>query len=176
MRRLGATSFAKPAKTTTVRAATSSLDSFDGLQGIDLPYDGRQAVLAAMEELGLEATNAEVAARAGLPISEAERLLQWLVLESKGGMRVRFPAPLLNTEARPTWAPSCASMGHVRSFFHRLAERTASSPRKAFIPFSRCCKVLLIHAWQTRKQQHKLVRRQACQSLDCSNMLAGGCR
>ena len=63
--------------------------SFDDVTALDLPYDGRQAVLKAMEELELSATAAEVAAKTGLSLSETTRLLQWLVSEAKGGIKAR---------------------------------------------------------------------------------------
>jgi hypothetical protein len=70
-------------------ASTHAWASFDNESAFNLPYEGRQAVLKAMEELEHSATAPEVAGQSGLSISEAERVLQWLVLSTKGSMKVR---------------------------------------------------------------------------------------
>jgi hypothetical protein len=80
-------------RSVVVSQASASLDSLDSGDQVILSFDGRQAVLSAMQELDFRATPAEVASRCGLSISETERLLQWLTYQTKGSMKVRCPQP-----------------------------------------------------------------------------------
>lgn len=48
----------------------------------------REAVLQAVEQLGNSATAAEVAAKAALPVQEAEQLLQALAIDGSGSLKV----------------------------------------------------------------------------------------
>jgi hypothetical protein len=70
-----------------INAATSAL--FDTPSFSDMPYEAREAVMAAMERLGCKATTAEVAREAGLSIAEAERCLQSLANDCAGTLKVR---------------------------------------------------------------------------------------
>ena len=54
----------------------------------EFTLQSREAVLRAVEQLGNSATAAEVAAKAALPVQEAEKLLQALAIDGAGSLKV----------------------------------------------------------------------------------------
>ena len=59
-----------------------------GLQSTKIPADIRQRVEQAMERLGYRATVGDVAATAGVKLSEAEQALKALAYDSLGALEV----------------------------------------------------------------------------------------